>query len=364
MTLLASDEFDRVGALGSNWSTLVGAFACDGDKASESGLPGVNNWALMSVLLDATNLGARRVQAKLVRGAEGDATAGIGTSPAGAEFGLIVRTAFNATTGVYTFIEVGWQSLPSAALFVRTRSTIVPTPFVPPGYVTTWAHTWDVGAAKILRVEYGGPSSLNSLSVYIDDALIGSTPLPGLITGTAVNKYGIFAARAVVAVSGSTAPAGAPTFDLFEVANFASAVSSEVAPTVAASPSLTALVLDSEGLIASAAAFPVTPDEVWDESHRWRTNAMRTDSGHLVRRAEGSRKRRTWGFAWSGTVAADVTAMLAWFAGLKGGVGVGTYTTPEGQTIYFFVSPSRLVVDPTGKKSRRIELTAVECFAT
>ncbi len=352
MTTLGLDSFDRSGALGSLWTTYGGAFACDGDRAAESGLPGVQNLAAMTIYAGASDLYPRRVSVRVTRPA---------TNAGTVEFGLLVAPLYNAASvpPILTWKEVGWRSSAGGQLFARARQSLPGTSSFPD--VWTSAYAWPAGEVRTLRADVtylGGPTV--NVAVYVDDVLLGSFASATAVT---LNAAGLSSFRGTVAAGSN--PAGVPLFDLFKVEDYATGVSSEVPPAASAVAVLSGVVLEGEGLIASAVALPIrAPDETWTEGRRWRTSERRSESSHVLRFPRGSRARTTRAFSWSGLTDAELATLRTFFDTTPGPAGIGTYTTPEGAVLYFALGGAKWTVEPTGPLSRRVTIEAPEVFAT
>lgn len=349
MTGLALDDFDRTGALGSLWTAYgSGVFLCDGDRAYDSGLPGVEHAATMAVALGASDLYPRKVSVKVRRPKLNAGTA---------EFAILLAPFLNSASAppILNVKEVGWRSDSGGQIYVKTR-TLLPAMV---GYPTTQlavAYAWPEEEVRTLEARVINAGA--TVEVWVNGVVIGSVPNATVVTA---NIAGLYAKRG--AVSAGSAPADPIRFDLFKVDNFAAGYSSELAPVVAASPSLTSVVLDTEGLIASAVALPIrAPDKTWTETGRWRTDLMPTGSGHKVRFPLSSKRRDVRNFQWSGLTDAELTTLRAFFD--DDPAGIGTYTTPEGQALYFALASAAWDMVRTGPKSRRVTVAVVQVHAT
>lgn len=346
MTVLAIDDFDRVGALGSLWTTYSGAWTCDGDRAKESGLPGVTNLAAMAVALGASDLYPRRVSVKVQRPK---------LNAGSVEFGLLVSPFSNSP--ILNVKEVGWRSASGGQIFIRTRSLLPAVASFTDQ--TTVAYAWPEGEVRTLRADVF-PGGAFLVNVYVDDVLIGSAPIS---TTVGLNIAGLYSFRSSVAAP--SAAAEQPLFDLFKVQNFTASFSSELPPSPVADPTLTSLSIDGEGLIASAVALPIrAPDKAWPERHKWATAKTRMAARYVVRFPLASQKRRAWAFSWSGLTDAEVATLRTFFDTTPGPAGLGTWTTPEGQVLYFALEEPQWEIEGTGPITRRITVRVQQVYAT
>lgn len=349
MSTLALDDFDRVGALGSLWTTYAGAWTCDGDRAKESGLPGVTNLASMAVALGASDLYPRRVSVKIRRPK---------LNAGNVECGLLVAPFFNNVgITILNVKEVGWRSNSGGQIYVRTRS-LLPAVASFTDQLTA-AYAWPEDEVRTLRADVfpGGAALVN---VYVDDVLIGSAPIS---TAVGANLAGIYSFRSSVAAP--SAAADAPLLDLFKVENYAAGVSAETAPGAVDDPTMTTLSIDSEGLIAAAVALPIrAPDKSWEEDHRWATERARMEGRYVVRFPLASQKRVSRAFSWSGLTDAELATLRTYFDSTPGPAGIGTWTTPEGEVLYFALADAAWDVAPSGPVTRRVTVRVLQVRAT
>lgn len=348
MSGLAFDDFDRTGALGSLWTAYgSGVFLCDGDRAYDSGLPGVEHAATMAVALGASDLYPRKVTVKALRPALNAGTA---------EFAILLAPFLNSASSppILNVKEVGWRSASGGQIYIRTR-TLLPAMVSYTDHLVV-SYAWPAGEARTLEAQVLNAGA--TVQVSVNGVVLGTAPNSTVVTA---NIAGIYAKRGSVAAG--AAPADPIRLDLFKVENFAAGFSTELAPVVAADPTLASVVLDSEGLIASAVALPIrAPDKTWTESGRWRTDMMPTGSGHKVRFPLSSKRRTLRNFQWSGLTTAELATLRAWFD--DDPAGVGTYTTPEGEVLYFALASAAWDMAPTGPKSRRVTVAVVQVHAT
>ena len=350
MTTLALDDFDRVGALGSLWTAYgSGVFLCDGDRAYDSSLPGVEHAATMAVALGAADLYPRKVTVKAVRPALNAGTA---------EFAILLAPFLNSGSSppILNVKEVGWRSASGGQIYIRTR-TLLPAMV---SYTDQLAvsYVWPAGEARTLEAQVLNAGA--TVQVSVDGVVLGTAPNSTVVTA---NIAGLYAKRGSVAAG--SAPADPIRLDLFKVQDLtAGGFSAEVAPAVTSVGALTSVVLAGEGLIADAVVLPIrNPDKAWRETHRHEVSKRRTGSGHTVRFALSSRRRSRRVFAWSGLTDAELATLRTWLDTTPGPAGIGKYVTPESETLYFALDGAQWEVEPTGPKTRRVTLAVEEVYA-
>ncbi len=347
MTVLISDDFDRSGALGSNWSVQEGSFTLDGDRAGADAVPGTICRAVYTgggTALESTAIGTyRKTECKLWFNGAGGGTV---------ELGLIFRTGVAIAGGAFQEeFEFVWSSVTSGTLYLRRRS-----PFVGGPLIVDWstALAWTSGTAKTFGVVWSLTAGGLVLQMYVDGTLVHQLGNPSYSFLTTVMR-GIFGAR--TAATAGTQDASVPQFDLFRISDSTPVFNAETAPTVTADPALA--TIDISPSLVAPIVLTVPPTSVLPEDLMYATVQEAMESGHVVRWPAHSTSIRRVSLKWSGLNQSRLDTLRAFFSDtVVQALNRTTYVTPEG-VLWDFVFDQPLTIRGTGYRMYEAETSAL-----